>query len=148
MIKNKQHPVCNISFKKGLFLVNVFIFYYFSQIENTYVILRQYELGTAYQTKSNIRFRKLNIFRRQFKTPFLNKKFSKQTFVVFRILVLFTLIGSVDFNWLNIIVKVKKRLQHRPFPVNFGKSFRTLFLQNTSGRLLLYQSLKICDITI
>ena len=32
---------------------------------------------------------------------------------------------------------LKKRLWHRCIPVNFAKSLRTLFLQNTSGRLLL-----------
>ena len=31
---------------------------------------------------------------------------------------------------------LKKRLWHRCFPVNFGKSLRTPLLQNTSGRLL------------
>ena len=33
---------------------------------------------------------------------------------------------------------LEKRLWHRCFPVNFAKSLRTPFLQNTSGRLLLY----------
>ena len=33
---------------------------------------------------------------------------------------------------------LKKRLCHRCFPVNFAKFLRTPFLQNTSGRLLLY----------
>ena len=33
---------------------------------------------------------------------------------------------------------LKKRLWQRCFPVNFVKFLRTLFLQNTSGRLLLY----------
>ena len=33
---------------------------------------------------------------------------------------------------------VKKRLQHRTFPVNFAKFPKTPFLQNTSRRLLLY----------
>ena len=33
---------------------------------------------------------------------------------------------------------LKKRLWHRCFPVNFAKFLKTLFLQNTSGRLLLY----------
>ena len=32
---------------------------------------------------------------------------------------------------------LKKRLWHKCFPVNFAKSLRTLFLQNTSGQLLL-----------
>ena len=32
----------------------------------------------------------------------------------------------------------KKTLQHRCFPVNFGKFLRTLFSHNTSGRLLKY----------
>ena len=35
---------------------------------------------------------------------------------------------------------LKKRLWHRCFPVNFAKFLRTPFLQNTSGRLLLYVS--------
>ena len=34
---------------------------------------------------------------------------------------------------------LKKRLRHRCFPVNFAKFLRTPFLQNTSGRLLLYE---------
>ena len=34
---------------------------------------------------------------------------------------------------------LKKRLWHRCFPVNFVKFPRTPFLQNTSGRLLLYK---------
>ena len=33
---------------------------------------------------------------------------------------------------------LKKRLQHRCFPVNFAKFLRTPFLRNTSGRLLLF----------
>ena len=33
---------------------------------------------------------------------------------------------------------LKKRLWHGCFPVNFAKFLRTPFLQNTSGRLLLY----------
>ena len=33
---------------------------------------------------------------------------------------------------------LKKRLWYRCFPVNFAKFLRTPFLQNTSGRLLLY----------
>ena len=33
---------------------------------------------------------------------------------------------------------LKKRLWHRCFPVNFAKFLRTPFLQNTSGRLLLF----------
>ena len=35
---------------------------------------------------------------------------------------------------------VKNRLWHRCFPVNFAKVLRTLVLQNTSGRLLLFLS--------
>ena len=33
---------------------------------------------------------------------------------------------------------LKKRLWHRCFPVNFARFLRIPFLQNTSGRLLLY----------
>ena len=33
---------------------------------------------------------------------------------------------------------LKRRLWHRCFPVNFAKFLRTPFLQNTSGRLLLF----------
>ena len=33
---------------------------------------------------------------------------------------------------------IKKRLWHMCFPVNFEKFLRTRFLQNTSGRMLLY----------
>ena len=36
---------------------------------------------------------------------------------------------------------VKKRLWHRCFPVYFAKFLRTTFLQNTSGRLLLFLSI-------
>ena len=36
------------------------------------------------------------------------------------------------------VVLLKKRLWHRCFPVNFVKFSRTPFLQNTSGRLLLF----------
>ena len=32
---------------------------------------------------------------------------------------------------------LKKRLWHRCFPMNFAKFLRTIFLQNTSGQLLL-----------
>ena len=32
---------------------------------------------------------------------------------------------------------IKRKLWHKCFPVNFAKFLRTLFLQNTSGRLLL-----------
>ena len=32
---------------------------------------------------------------------------------------------------------LKKRLRHRHFPMNFPKFLRTVFLQNTTGRLLL-----------
>ena len=35
-------------------------------------------------------------------------------------------------------ISLKKRLWHRCFPMNFAKFLKTLFLQNTSGRLLLY----------
>ena len=35
-------------------------------------------------------------------------------------------------------VSQKKRLWHRCFPVNFAKFLRAPFLQNTSGRLLLF----------
>ena len=33
---------------------------------------------------------------------------------------------------------LKKKLRHRCFPVNFAKFLGTTFLENTSGRLLLY----------
>ena len=36
---------------------------------------------------------------------------------------------------------LKKRLRHRCFPVNLVKFLRTNFLQNTSGRLLLFTPL-------
>ena len=39
---------------------------------------------------------------------------------------------------LNPATLLKKRLWHRCFPVNFAKFLRTPFLQNSSGRLLLY----------
>ena len=38
-----------------------------------------------------------------------------------------------------LFFKKKKSLWHRRFPVNFAKFLRTLFLQSTSGRLLLIQ---------
>ena len=38
---------------------------------------------------------------------------------------------------------IKKRLWHRCFPVDFVKSLRTPFLQNTSGRLFLNSALTI-----
>ena len=37
-----------------------------------------------------------------------------------------------------VSILLKKRLCHRCFPVNFVKFLRTSFLQNTSGRLLLW----------
>ena len=40
-------------------------------------------------------------------------------------------------------VILKKKLQHRYFPVNFAKFLRTHFLQNTSGWLLLQNYQKI-----
>ena len=38
---------------------------------------------------------------------------------------------------------IKKRLQHRCFPVNFAKFLRTSFLQSTPGRLLLFVVIKV-----
>ena len=38
----------------------------------------------------------------------------------------------------SFLIKLKKRLWHSCFSVNFGKFLWTSFLQNTSGRLLLY----------
>ena len=40
------------------------------------------------------------------------------------------------------VTLLKKRLWHRCFPVNFAKFLRIVFLQNTSGRLLLQVRLK------
>ena len=40
---------------------------------------------------------------------------------------------------------IKKRLWHRCFPVNFAKVLRTLFLQNTSRRLLLFRVNRVSD---
>ena len=37
----------------------------------------------------------------------------------------------------SFLIKLKKKLWHRCFPVNFATFLRTPFLQNTSGRLLL-----------
>ena len=42
---------------------------------------------------------------------------------------------KVAYCWL--VTLLKKRLEHRSFPVNFGKSLRSSFLQNSSERLLL-----------
>ena len=39
---------------------------------------------------------------------------------------------------------LKKRLWHRRFPVSFAKFSRTPFLQNTYGRLVLGDLIKIC----
>ena len=41
---------------------------------------------------------------------------------------------------------LKKRLWHRRFPVNFAKFLRAIFLQNTSGWLLLWFSQEFCRI--
>ena len=38
---------------------------------------------------------------------------------------------------MNPTTSLKRRLQHRYFPVNFAKSLQRLFLKNTSGRLFL-----------
>ena len=40
---------------------------------------------------------------------------------------------------------LKKRLWHKCFPANFVKFLRTPFLQNTSGRLLLYSEDAACN---
>ena len=42
---------------------------------------------------------------------------------------------------------IKKRLWHRCFPVNFAKFLRTIFLQNTSGRLIRSSSLPVSFLT-
>ena len=44
-----------------------------------------------------------------------------------------------------VVLKISslKRLWHRYFPVNYAKFLRTPFLQNTSGRLLLANILRI-----
>ena len=39
---------------------------------------------------------------------------------------------------LKLVLKLKKRLWHSYFPVNFAKFLRTRFLQITSGRLVLF----------
>ena len=50
-----------------------------------------------------------------------------------------TLLFSYEF-CLRPATWLKKRLRHRCFPVNFAKFWRTLFWQNTSGRLLLVET--------
>ena len=45
---------------------------------------------------------------------------------------------SLFFICVRLATLLKKRLWHRCFPVNFAKFLRTLFLQNTFGRLFLY----------
>ena len=40
---------------------------------------------------------------------------------------------------------LRKRLWHRRFPLNFAKFLRTPFLQNTSGRLLLFFEKNVPD---
>ena len=42
---------------------------------------------------------------------------------------------------------LKKRLWHKCFPVNFAKFLKTRFLQNISGRLLLYISWVMTEIS-
>ena len=41
---------------------------------------------------------------------------------------------------------LKKKLWYRCFPTNFGKFLRAPFLQNTSGRLLLYNILSCLEV--
>ena len=53
--------------------------------------------------------------------------------------------GSHFFNEISYL-QSKERLPHRCFPVGFTKYFRTLFLQNTSGWLLLLITF-ICSFT-
>ena len=54
----------------------------------------------------------------------------------------------------SFLIKLKKRLWHSCFSVNFGKFLWTSFLQNTSGRLLLYlifkfkKSLLLCSLLL
>ena len=48
--------------------------------------------------------------------------------------------GSLFFNKVSRL-QARERLLHRCFPVSFTKYFRTLFLQNTSGWLLLLNAL-------
>ena len=50
------------------------------------------------------------------------------------------------FEGLSSATFLKKRLWHRSFPVNFTKSLRTRFLQNSSGRLLLYFLFCYCSL--
>ena len=45
------------------------------------------------------------------------------------------------------VTLLKKRLWHRCFPMNFTKFSRTLFLQNTFGRLLL-NKVKVLTVTV
>ena len=45
---------------------------------------------------------------------------------------------------LRLATLLKKRLWHRCFPMNFVKFLRTPFLQNTSGRLLLFLTYHSC----
>ena len=40
---------------------------------------------------------------------------------------------------------IKKRLWHRCFPIKFAKFLRKPFLQNTSGRLLLFRVNRVSD---
>ena len=44
---------------------------------------------------------------------------------------------SLYFNKVGSATVLKKRLRRRCFPIDFAKFLRTVFLQNTSGRLLL-----------
>ena len=50
--------------------------------------------------------------------------------------------NCVKVSFLIKLQALKKRLWHRCFPVNFVRFLRTPFLQNTSGRLLLYMQSK------
>ena len=67
-----------------------------------------------------------NIFQKQLQRCSVKKAFSK------------ILQNSKENN----CVGVKKRPQHRCFPVNFAKFLRTCFLQNTSGGFCLFQPTK------
>ena len=49
-----------------------------------------------------------------------------------------TELTTTEFCCIRPATLLKKRLWYRYFPVNFAKFLRTTFLQNTSGRLLLY----------
>ena len=70
------------------------------------------------------------------------KNFSKFTAKHLRRSLLFNKVAGLNFIFRPAIL-FKMKLRHRCFPVNFEKSLRAPFLQNTSGRLLAFVDFKL-----